>query len=223
MDQEPDVIRQQIDETRESLTEKLETVESLVKEKVSAVTEGVEKTIDTVKAKVEDTVQAVSNTVENTVHSVRRTFDVPHQVRCHPYAMTGGALALGATLGYLLLPRRHSFAHRSYEDRTPSYTPPPPPPSSFAEEPRHYEERRPERPSLLSGLLEPLTAEFDKVKATAIGALLGMVRDAALRSVPPSLASKVEEIVNDITRRAGGDVVSGPILPSSRGEPHDRG
>jgi hypothetical protein len=34
-----------------------------------------------------------------------------------------------------------------------------------------------------------------------------------------SLVPKVEEIVNDITRRAGGDVVSGPVL--SRGDGAD--
>jgi len=219
------VIRQQIDETRESLTEKLETVEGLVQQKVSAVTSTVEKTIDTVRNKVEDTVQTVSSTVEKTVDSVRRTFDIPHQVRRHPYAMTGGALVLGATLGYLLAPRRRSFPRRSRAERAaPSYVTPAPPPASAYEEPRRFEERRPQRPGLFASLLEPFAAEFGKMKATAIGALLGIARDVALRSVPPSLAPKVEEIVNNITRRAGGDVVSGPILPSSRDdEPRGHG
>jgi ElaB/YqjD/DUF883 family membrane-anchored ribosome-binding protein len=223
MDQEPDVIRQQIEETRGSLTEKLETVENLVKEKVSAVTAGVEQTFDTVKSKVEDTVQAVSSSVECTVNSVREAFDIPQQVRRHPYAMTGSALVLGATLGYLLAPRRRPSGHHPFADRGPSYTPAAAP-AAPAEEPRSFAEPPPPaQPGIFAGLLQPFAAEFDKVKSTALGALLGMARDAALRSVPPSLVPKVEEIANDLTRRFGGDVLHGPVLPSSREEPRGHG
>jgi ElaB/YqjD/DUF883 family membrane-anchored ribosome-binding protein len=222
MDQEPDVIRQQIEQTRGSLTEKLESVEDLVREKVSAVTSTVERTIDTVKSKVEDTVQAVSSTVESTVDTVKRTFDVSHQVRRYPYAMTGGALVVGAALGYLLAPRARSFSRRSFRESLPSYPPPSSAPVSNFEEPR-YEERRQQKQGLFASLAEPFAAEFDKMKATAIGALMGLARDFAIRSVPPSLAPQIEEIVNNVTRRAGGNVVSGPVLPSSRDEPRGHG
>jgi ElaB/YqjD/DUF883 family membrane-anchored ribosome-binding protein len=215
MAQEPDVIRHQIEETRESLADKLETLEGQVKQTIGSVTSTVEQTLGTVKSKVEDTVQSVSSAVEHTVDSVRRTFDIPHQVRRHPYAMTGGALLLGTALGYLLTGRRRRPERYDPVERAPSYAPPAPAPASAYEEPRRSEERRESRPGFFAGLLQPFAAEFDKIKATAIGALLGMARDLAVRSVPPSLVPKVEEIINDVTRRAGGDVVSGSVLPSS--------
>ncbi len=212
MDPEPEVIRQQIEQTRESLTDKLETLEGQVRQTISSVTSTVEQTVDTVKSRVEDTVHAVTSAVEDTVDSVKRTFDVPYQVRRHPYLMTGGALAVGAALGYFLGGQRRRPRPGPRAEWAPSYTPPQA--ASAYEEALEPEAKRsaPPRQSFFAGLAEPLRGEFDKIKATAIGALLGMVRDAAARYVPSALASKVEEIINDVTRRAGGEVVSGPIL-----------
>jgi hypothetical protein len=203
MAEEPDVIRHDIDRTRESLTEKVETLENTVKE-----------TIDTVKAKVEDTVETVSSTVEKTVDTVKRTFDIPYQVRRHPYGMAGGALAAGAFLGWWVGSRR-AGSHRGYT----------PPPRSYAAAPTAFTSaapggptgdgrtsQEPEGPGMVSRLVEPLAGEFDRIKATAIGALFGMARDFLVRSVPPSLAQNVEEIVDNITRHAGGEVIRGPIL-----------
>jgi hypothetical protein len=212
MDQEPDVIRQQIEQTRESLADKLETLEGQVRKTIGSVT----STVGTVKSRVEDTVQAVTSAVGETVDSVKRTFDIPYQVRRHPYLMTGGALVVGAALAYFLAGRPRRPRRRPRARWAPSYTPPAPAPASAYEsvsgEPRQAGAGPSSRPGVFAGLLEPLAGEFDKLKATAIGAFLGLVRDAAVRWVPPSLAPKVEEIVNDITRRAGGDVVPGPIL-----------
>ncbi len=221
MDQKPDVIRQQIEQTRESLTDKLETLEGQVRQTISSVTSTVGQTVENVKSKVEDTVQAVSSAVEHTVDSVKRTFDIPHQVRRHPYLMTGGALVLGAALGYLLAGQRRRLRRRPPDEWVPSYAPPAPAPAETSEEPRQAGRGPSSRPGLFAGLLQPLAGEFDKIKATAIGALLGLARDAAVRWVPPSLVPKVEEIVNDITRRAGGEVVSGPVL--CRGDEECRG
>jgi hypothetical protein len=196
MDPKPEVIRHQIEETRGSLTEKLETLEGHVKQ-----------TISTVKNKVEDTVQAVTSTVEETVDTVKRTFDIPYQVQKHPYAMTGGALLAGATLGYMLSrrPSPERSHHAAYSAAPPAYrasgnglegTVPP---------------ARAQR-SFFATLLEPLSAEFDKIKSTAIGALAAMARDALMQSVGPALQGKVEEIMNDLTRRFGGEPVVGRVL-----------
>lgn len=198
MDPKTDVIRQQIDETRGSLTDKLETLEGQVKEGLRSVTSTVEHISDTVKTRVEETVD-----------SVKRTFDLSGHVRRHPYGMTGGAMLLGAALGWAFGGRRRPGG--TY------YPVPAPMPHRAYEEPPHAAPHMAEesRPGVLSSLLQPVAAEFDQIKGAAIGAFLGLVRDAAVRSVPPSLAPKVEEILNNITRRAGGEVVSGKVLPPS--------
>jgi hypothetical protein len=202
MDAQPDVIRNKIEDTRESLTQKLETLEGQVKETITTVTSTVEETIDTVKSTVEDTVEAV-----------KQTFDIPEQVRRHPYGMTGGALLVGTALGYWMGGRRpHAGRPFGPAHRAPAYTAAP-----AYEAPRHEEPPRPSGPGLLSSLLEPLSAEFGHIRGLAIGALMGAVRDAVKNAVPPSLAHNVEEILDNITRRAGGEVVQGPVLPPSHG------
>src|ERR1700730_10040165 len=97
MDQEPDVmkeepeaIRQHIDETRSSLTEKLETLESQVR-----------GTVQGARATVEETIEAVKGTVQDTVRSVKRTFDVNYQVEQPPWTMVGCPLLAGCILGSL--------------------------------------------------------------------------------------------------------------------------
>lgn len=106
MDAEPEMIKQDIDRTRESLSVKVGALEDHIKDTIHSVTEKVEDTIDTVKTKVEGTVQAVTHTVESTVEGVKRTFDIPYQVRRHPYGMAGGALVAGAALGWWVGNRR---------------------------------------------------------------------------------------------------------------------
>lgn len=233
MDPEPDVIRQQIEKTRSSLTDKIETLEEQVKETVSNVTHTVEETISTVKDRVQGTVESVKSTVEETVDTVKRTFDLPYQTERHPWAMTGGSALLGFVLGYSLggrrrrLPREPRYPaagpawdeglRRGYEpaspagydyEAAPEFATSPPPPHR-------------QQPSLLSRLLQPFAAEIGKIKEVAVGGLLSMMRDSVVRSVPPGLANQVEEIMNDLTQRLGGKPVQGPVMPEQAGHEHN--
>ena len=79
--QRPEEIRNQIEETRSSLTEKLETLEHEVKETVRGATDAVVGTVQSVRSTVECTVEAVKGSVESTLESVRRTFDVQRRSR----------------------------------------------------------------------------------------------------------------------------------------------
>ena len=86
-EQRPDEIRHQIEETRCSLTEKLETLEHEVKQTVKGAT---------------DTVVGTVHSVEGTVETVKRTFDLRYHVRRHPWLMFGGSIATGFVAGTLL-------------------------------------------------------------------------------------------------------------------------
>ncbi len=212
MAEEPDVIRHRIDETRESLTEKLETLEGQVKEAVGTVT----NTIETVKSTVENTVESVKSGVESTVDTVKETFDLSKQVDRHPWAAVGCSLLAGAATGYFLVgPRyrgsRYPGGIPGMNHLIPGYRPGPVP--AAAAEPRRPEYRpEPPRPGVLSSLLGSFEGELDKIKQTAVGALMGMARDALRKALPPSLAPNVTEIMDNITRRAGGEPVRGPVL-----------
>jgi len=115
MDNEPEVIKQQMDETRSALTEKIEQLEkqvtetvqdatSAVSETVDSVKQAVQETVDTVKDTVQGTVETVKETVHDTVETVKDTLDLPKQVKRRPWVMVAGATALGFLGGYLLAP-----------------------------------------------------------------------------------------------------------------------
>jgi hypothetical protein len=96
MDNQPEVTREDLDETRASLSEKLETLEQQVVHSVHGATNAVNETVASVKDAVHDTVA-----------TVKETFDLPLQVRRRPWVMVGGSIALGY-FGCYLLRRRDS-------------------------------------------------------------------------------------------------------------------
>ena len=91
MENECEVIRQQMDETRSAMTDKMETLEHQVVESVQAAS-----------AAVSETVQTVRDSVHETVETVKDTFDLPRQVDRRPWTMMAAATALGYLGGYLL-------------------------------------------------------------------------------------------------------------------------
>src|SRR5262245_3254490 len=99
---EPEAIRQQMDATRSSLTEKLEVLEQKVSSTVDVATTAVEDTVATVKESVEASATAVKDSVAASVHTVAEAFDLGRQVQRHPWAMVGGSVAVGFLGGWLL-------------------------------------------------------------------------------------------------------------------------
>jgi len=220
MDEKPDVIRQEIEATRSSLAEKLEALEGQVK-----------GTISNVSQSVEDTVAKVKSTVNDTVETVKRTFDLPYQVDQHPWAMAGCSLLAGLAVGYVVArPGDRATGGRRGYTRRGEFGRVPAAPASLQETPSPgtsgpaYQaaasggaagyRREEEEPGMLSRLLAPFASEFDKIKGTAVAALMGMLRDSLVRSVPPALAGHVREIMDDLTRKAGGQPIPEPVLPT---------
>jgi uncharacterized protein YjbJ (UPF0337 family) len=210
MAEETDVIRHQIDATRVSLTDKLETLEGQVKDAVGTVSE----TIETVKSTVENTVENVKSSVHETVDSVKETFDLPRQIDRHPWGALGCSLLAGAALGYLLEPSRSRRIDRrggipGMDGIIPGYG------SGARTEPtRQRLHAETPRPGILSSLLETLEAEFDQIKHVAIGVAVGMARDALKDALPESLSEHVHSILDDATRRIGGEPIRGRVLAS---------
>lgn len=224
MAEEPDVIRQQIDETRESLTEKLETLEGQVKEAVGAVTETietvkntVENTVESVKSGVEGTVETVKETLTDTVETVKETFDLGRQIDRHPWAAVGCSLLAGVATGYFLAGPRDR--HRYYpegipgmDQLIPGYRSNRPTEGVAAAEPPSQYSERPSGPGFVESLLHSFEGELGKIKQTAIGALVGIARDAIKDALPHSLSENVDDIMNSVARHAGGEPVRGPVL-----------
>jgi ElaB/YqjD/DUF883 family membrane-anchored ribosome-binding protein len=210
-----DVILEQMEGTRTSLTEKLETLEKQVANSVQGATSNVAETVETVKETVEavkdtvqDTVATVKESVEGTIDSVRETvqeglsavkemFNIPRLVDEHPWAMVSGAAGIGFLCGKL-------FASPAAKRRAFADTP------AMSLPPDHYSGEdlsAPARParSAFSGLLKTFEPEINRLKGLALGAFMHSVRDAITKVVPEYMAPKVTELVDNITGKLGGE------------------
>jgi len=214
MENEPEVTRTQMDETRASLSEKLETLEQQVVETVQGAGNAVAETVENVKDAVQDTVD-----------TVRDTFDLRLQVRKRPWTAVGGSIVLGCLGGYLLSRSRlarvgsnggsqpaPSDSTRSTElpDRVVQ--------KRYAIEPEAAKQS-PEQmahalaePGWLSGIHTQFGTEITKLKGLAIGTGLGVIRDMILRSVPEGRKPELKEIMDSITVKLGGKPVEGPVF-----------
>ena len=107
---DPNVIREDIEETRSALAEKLETLESQVRSTV----EGVRETVEGAKETVQETIENVSSTVQDTIGSVQQTFDVNYQMQRRPWAMMCGSVAASSVTTASRVPASLSSARNSW-------------------------------------------------------------------------------------------------------------
>jgi len=115
-----DVIREQMEETRTSLTDKLEKLEQKVVTTVEDTTSAVTDTVMAVKETVEDTTSAVTDTVAQVKDSVAETVSTVSDtvkgglttvrdffsIRKNPWVGMGGSILAGFLAGKLLFPPR---------------------------------------------------------------------------------------------------------------------
>jgi ElaB/YqjD/DUF883 family membrane-anchored ribosome-binding protein len=197
MENEAALIRQQMLETRTSLTEKLENLEEQVTSKVKDTTESVVETVETVKDAVENTVQNVSDTVHSTVETVKDTFDLSHQMEQRPWMMFGGAVLLGFVGGRLLERLGPPSTHGNGFVPT-SYPPAREPAPSYQSSPT------PAGPGVGSKLLEAMKPALSKLSGLAIGVTTGVIGEMVREAAPPQMQPQLDEVVNDITLALGG-------------------
>lgn len=247
MAQEPEVIQQDLEETRHALAEKLEqigekisgTVETVsetvssVTESVTSVTEAMEGTVQAVADSVSGTVESVKDTMtvmgekaSETVEAVKQAFDIPDQVRRRPWLWVGGSVVAGFLAGKLFFPhRQHTTEAKSFA--TGSGFQPEPPQPAYTN--GRSQERRDEEPAgestgassiggVLGGLAEQFAPELNKVKELALGTLFGVARDVVAHAVPESIKDQVQNVFNDVTEKAGGKPIEGTVLDESAQE-----
>jgi ElaB/YqjD/DUF883 family membrane-anchored ribosome-binding protein len=223
VENESEVIRQQMDETRAAMSDKIETLENQVVDTVQAATAAVSETVGSVKDIVHDSLQTVKDSVQDTVESVKDTFDLPRQVNRRPWTMFAGAAALGYLGGYLLSGSNGSHAGRSEKSDSvglavrahtamkgngASRSR-----NAAASAATQESETAEDKPTWVSGLGDTFHDEIAQLEGLAIGTLLGLVRDIVTKAVPEHMERQVEEIVDGITVKLGGKPLDGRILP----------
>jgi ElaB/YqjD/DUF883 family membrane-anchored ribosome-binding protein len=223
MENESEMIRQQMDETRAALTDKIETLEHQVVDTVQAASTAVSETVGSVKEIVHDSLQTVKDSVHDTVETVKDTFDLHRQVDRRPWTMFAGATALGFLGGYLLRgsngkeagisEKRESMAPAVKARSAVSRNGSPKRRDAVASAATHQSDSGAEKPSWVSNLGDTFHAEIAQLEVLAVGTLLGIVRDIITEAVPEQMERQVEEIVNGITVKLGGQPLDGRILP----------
>jgi len=208
MNQEPDEIREQIEDTRSALTAKLETLE-----------QGVKETVHDAKAAVTDTIENVKETVKGTVETVKDSLDVRGYVQEYPWSMLAGSVGLGFALG-CLFPRSTNGngdkISRMASNGTPMENRPPlenrpPVESTLDRMPLSHDGGK----SGLSSLVEKFRPEINELEGIAIGAIGALVRDLIKQSAAEPLADQLEDVANRVTEKLGGHVMKEPLLAHS--------
>lgn len=192
MDQKSDLIKEDIDQTRNSLTEKLGVLE------------------DQLRAKVEVAKEQV------------RQFSPSHQVQQHPLVALGGTVAIGFVLGRSLKVRRACGISRKWvqpshavEDlgtevpQTSEYEESWSGASAMdhSQEPRmSYPKRR--EPGLLTKMADRVKHQFpdelQMVKGMALGALINTARGLAKQAVP-TLRSQIDRVLDSAMETVGAE------------------
>lgn len=202
MDQRTEYIRQDIDATREAMTDKLEQIESKVK-----------GTVDDLKGSVE-------NTVETVKENVKQAFDIKQQVSERPWTMLGASVVAGYVLGSLGSSDDSPASRTSqYRSNYSNY--------SSGEPVRYYSDssssnyNRSEsdgsygssysRPasssgssatSAVTGLLDSFGLEFDTLKDAAVVTVGNMLRDMMKKNLP-QFAEEFERARSERERQNG--------------------
>jgi len=207
-----DVIRRQMEETRSSLTEKVEKLEQKLVDTVTETTEAVTETVSNVK-----------ETVEESVQTVKDWFDIRGHVEDHPWAMLGGSMAAGFVVG-AMLPSTHTATEVASGMASASAAPMPASVPSGRK--LHHNggtqpsasSRRPQAQSMVAqSMVAPVTSwlsqfepELNRLKHLALGAALGTIREMISSGLPQEMAHQVRDVIDDVTKKIGGEP-----LPSS--------
>jgi ElaB/YqjD/DUF883 family membrane-anchored ribosome-binding protein len=179
---QPRQLREDIDETREALAEKLETLEDQLR----------------------DTVQNVKTSI--------RQFSPKYQTKQHPLLMVGGALATGMLVGKMIQNRRvhaESLAYlgdieRPSIPRTSEYE------DLVVEAPRMRDVASiptppvPQGPSLLERFTDQFGDEIQMVKGMVLGNLARAAGDWAKKQAPPDWSPSIDEVVDSAVRKLQG-------------------
>ncbi len=147
----PEQVREDMEVTRASLTEKLETLEHRVV-----------GTVEAAQHKVEHGVDAVRETVEN----VKRTFNVKHHVEERPWLMLGASVLTGYALGQFIM-AGHGRSEPKAGTNGRGGTERAPAPAMAAE---------PRRPAAKSRFVSQIEDELGRLQTEALGLGMNLLR-----------------------------------------------
>jgi len=209
MENETELIRDQMAETRSSLSEKLEALQEQVLGTVEGTTRTVTETVEAVQEAVQDTVGTVKESVQETVDSVKSAFDLSEQMDKHPWLMVGGAVVVGYLGSRMLMGHDYTAL---------------PPPSNGAAAPRPPSRTEAATAAVSSaasataGWLEELAGPLLKqAEGLALGVLAGVASDLIHSSAPEEMRGQLNEMVEKFASSVGTTPIRGLFTSDQAG------
>ncbi len=218
-EQPPEVIEQEMEGTRQALTEKVAALEQQVVGTIQEATSTVQETVQTVKGTVESVREAVQETVSSVKEGVQgsvltvqekvmETFDFTRHVRTRPWACLAGAAAAGFATGLVVF--RHRREAAAFTPLTPAavgpmaaYSPPPLPPEYAPPPP-------PREPGWIDALLARAGEEAQKLGELALTTLVASAKEGLQDGLPKLIETTIPDLLQQRTRPAE------PAAPSYR-------
>jgi len=201
--EQPELIEREMEQTRESLTEKVSLLEQKVVGNIQSATDAVQDTVQCVKSAVQDTVQAVTGTVSHSVESltdgVKEVLDIRKHTRENPWAMVGGATVAGFVTGLLVFRRASSGASLG------AYTPMP-----FTSQPGGAAApaaapAASQRPAWLNDLFDMAGQEIKKLAEQALATATASLKQTVETGIPKLIDRAVPDVGACPTDQAAGD------------------
>lgn len=205
-DNEPEVIRQRMEETRTALTEKLEKLEGQVTGMVGVTAEAVTETVENVK----ETFADVTDAVQEKVQSVKEVFDVRLQMERRPWLLLGGAVGLGFIVSRITRPMVSAAGHavaaagHAAAAAVPAVAPTV---NSLVSEPPSAPAKSEAKPKGESFVGEA----FGQVRNLAVGSVMALLREMATVHLPQEFGKTVSETVDGLTQKLGVQPMASPI------------
>jgi len=218
MENETELIRDQMADTRTALTEKLDRLQEQVLGTVEGTTRSVTETVEAVQEAVQDTVGTVKESVQETVLTVKSAFDLTEQTEKHPWLMMGGAVAVGFIGGRLLMGPNHTALP------PPSNGSAPPRPPARTEAVKEAASSAASATSATVSWLEELASPLLKqAEGLALGVLAGVAADLIQEKAPEGLRRQLNEMVEKFASTVGTTPVRGLFAGDKAAEsPADR-
>lgn len=229
MAEEPEVIQEQMEETRSALADKL----GALGQKISGTVDTVSDVVEETASAVAETVENVTETAEEAVEAVKETFNIPKQFDRHPWLFVGGSIALGFVGGKLLF----SAQQRAREFAQPSTTQKAEEMPRYMSQPAEYTAeasrggnrikkhgrketgnghgkapRESESTGLLGGLVQRFLPDLNKLKELALGTVFATARDLITQNMPQNLKKEIVHVMDDMAVHAGGKPIQGKVL-----------
>jgi len=222
-----------IDESRESLVQKIEQLEEKVTESVELATASVaeatgavmetvqnattsvSETVDTVTGAVQGTVDTVRESVEGAVDSIKEAFDLTVLVERHPWFAFAGSVGVGFLVEKIIEnTRAPSLATtgsvpRAFVANEASL----PESAAFDHAGSNGHAAPRNKPQPLPNLLgDAFGPEIAKLKSLAIGAGLSGLKEVLIKYVPTPLQRPLETMIDQATERLGGEPLHGSLF-----------